>query len=675
MRRNNIIALLLLAAALTIFALILGGYGRQGPASIEQNDHGASISLQVDDNVALLPSECSAIRWKAEPVQAVEINGKGLPGEGSKQVCTDATTLSVKFQDGTTQDYTIVKQTPVDNRASRIALVGAVFLLLAALTVSSLPDLLARQWNRLPLARVIERLPRPDYADQQTSPPSVFFAAVVVIVLIVAAVRAHELDGPIRYDESWTYVDFASKPLWVGLTSYWSTNNHLFHTLLAHLSTSVWGVQPWTLRLPVFFAGVLVVAATYAVGRRLYSAASGLMASALAAGASWLIGYSANARGYMLVTLFFLLLLLLASSLRRKRSPRRWAQFAVCGALGLYSVPSMVYPLGIVVVWLGLSILLNQRIKGRSLLLRDFLVTLAAMALLTGLLYAAPLLTQRTYVPRELDLGSFNEQRFASALSTYQSVAEDVWTSLNLPWNSLAALLGVGWLVAILVRPKPRAEVSLPLAAALWLITVLFIATTNTYQRIWSFIQPLYLIVGSAGLVYAGQAIVGRRNRARPFLLASATPLLAAVIGASALAGNSVDRTMVPNTAVGTEQAVMMMRNDMHPGDRAFCYFTCTPFGFYGAIYHVEFTPLTSHNRWPTNNARQFSVQSGDRVYFVVGQPPREGSLRLESITALLGIPATAYAAPTRLVDRSQFIVYRVDFVQAVRATITEPSR
>ena len=59
-----------------------------------------------------------------------------------------------------------------------------------------------------------------------------------------------------RFDEAFTFLRFASQPLLEGLTTYAEPNNHLFHTLLVHISTSLFGDQPWAIRLPALLAGV-----------------------------------------------------------------------------------------------------------------------------------------------------------------------------------------------------------------------------------------------------------------------------------------------------------------------------------------------------------------------------------------------------------------------------------
>src|SRR5262245_7727975 len=98
----------------------------------------------------------------------------------------------------------------------------------------------------------------------------VTFATLALIIVIGVGLRTAFLDRVIRGDEAVTYLRFVSKPLSEGLSSYDTTNNHPLHTLLAHITTSVVGNQPWTLRLPAFIAGILIIPTTFVWAKQEY---------------------------------------------------------------------------------------------------------------------------------------------------------------------------------------------------------------------------------------------------------------------------------------------------------------------------------------------------------------------------------------------------------------------
>lgn len=88
------------------------------------------------------------------------------------------------------------------------------------------------------------------------------------------------------------------------------------------------------IRLPAFIAGVLVVPASYLAARVLYNKRAALLAAALVASSSYLVEYSANARGYSMICLFFMLLPALAAYIIRTWSPGVWLPFAVLSVMG-----------------------------------------------------------------------------------------------------------------------------------------------------------------------------------------------------------------------------------------------------------------------------------------------------------------------------------------------------
>src|SRR5436309_12847509 len=73
------------------------------------------------------------------------------------------------------------------------------------------------------------------------------------LMLLGLGLRIAFLNQPIRYDEALTYNEFASRPLYYGLSFYPEPNNHLLNTLLVHALLGL-GSQPWVLRVPALLA-------------------------------------------------------------------------------------------------------------------------------------------------------------------------------------------------------------------------------------------------------------------------------------------------------------------------------------------------------------------------------------------------------------------------------------
>ena len=141
-----------------------------------------------------------------------------------------------------------------------------------------------------------------------------------LLTLIGAVLRIFLINQPIQYDEAYTFIHYASQSLAAILANYSAPNNHIFHTILVALAYQVLGASPWILRLPALSAGILMVPAAYLAARRFYSEYQSLAAAAALAITPLLIAYSANGRGYTLLTLFALLLANFAGILVKKQS-------------------------------------------------------------------------------------------------------------------------------------------------------------------------------------------------------------------------------------------------------------------------------------------------------------------------------------------------------------------
>src|SRR5207302_7320619 len=154
-----------------------------------------------------------------------------------------------------------------------------------------------------------------------TWPSAMTLVLVGAPTLLAVAVRIPFLSQPMRYDEALTFNEFASRPLYYGLSFYPDPNNHLLNTLLMHGAFAVLGNQPWILRLPACLAGVLLAPATYTLARLLFGSGAAVLSATLVAVSSYLVEYSTNARGYTLQALSFVVLLALVIVAVRRDSP------------------------------------------------------------------------------------------------------------------------------------------------------------------------------------------------------------------------------------------------------------------------------------------------------------------------------------------------------------------
>lgn len=332
------------------------------------------------------------------------------------------------------------------------------------------------------------------------------WCCLLALFLLGIALRLRFLFDPVGFDEADTILSYASRPLYVGLAWYPAPNNHLFHTLLLHLTWRLLGDAEWAIRLPALCAGALLIPVTYWAARSLYGRHPALLAAAMVAGTSSLVSYSVNARGYTLVSLFFLILLIAGRYLLDHESKPAWLLWALAATLGLYTIPIMLYCVGTVVVWLTLSSFRTLSKQDRRRFLRGLATAILVAGALTCMLYmpvliaSAPSLFGNTYVaPRTLEFVLQN------ALNRLLKAGQ--LPSLDLP--PVMGLLLAGCLIAGLLfhRRTANHRMPVPLAAVLFIPAVVLAQRVVPFTRVWLFLVPLYLTVAAAGLWFIVRSV------------------------------------------------------------------------------------------------------------------------------------------------------------------------
>jgi hypothetical protein len=397
--------------------------------------------------------------------------------------------------------------------------------------------------------------------DRHRGPGRAELAAVALITLAGAVLRARYLSQPMRYDEAFTYLAYASQPLAKGLARYDYPNNHLLHTLLAHLTTGVLGNHPWSLRLPAYTAGVALVPAWWWAVRGLYPGAAGLLTAGLVAGSSPLVEFSTNARGYMLVALDCALLVGAATALLRRATLLRWAGLAVLIALGLWTIPVALLPVGAVAAWLGVEALARRPPGGRSRFLAGLALALVAAGCLTVALYLPVL--------RGWGVDAVAGNRFVAP------VGRDVFLrrlpgSLEGAWQlavrdaprALVLVLLAGVALGLLGHRRLGAQrVPLLPVAVIWCAGLVLVQRVVPFARVWLFLFPVVFGTAAAGLTM----LWPRRHTPLAAPLA-ALALLAVLAGATVTSGG-VLRSPETGTLRAAAPMAAILRDRLAPGD------------------------------------------------------------------------------------------------------------
>ena len=331
-----------------------------------------------------------------------------------------------------------------------------------------------------------------------------FVPLIILFGIIVLGIffRYAYLWRPMGHDETYTFMAFASRGLRYSITNYHLPNNHVFHTILVNLAYQLFGDSPAIIRLPAFLAGILIIPATYLVGKQFFSIKIALVSASIVASIPVLIDYSTTARGYTFLTLFTLLIVAVAVYVKDHKNLIAWGLLIILSSCGLYTNPTMIYPIGMVATWLLLSKLVKDVDQDYG---KDYYFLWGATYILilvtAGILYS-PIILSSGIKP----LVSNDVIEALSWSDFYQSIPvriKNTWAewNRNLPdWISIIALIG---LTASLFVPRPpqKRRITLILAAVLWIGTALIIQRVAPWPRIWLFLLPLIVIWVSAGIL------------------------------------------------------------------------------------------------------------------------------------------------------------------------------
>ena len=168
--------------------------------------------------------------------------------------------------------------------------------------------------------------------------------AVGVVAMLVAVglvLRILHLGSGLWFDEIQTLVDYVRSPLGTIVTNYDNTNQHLFYSVLARISTVLLGESGAALRLPAALLGTASLLAFYLLAIRVTDRVEALLGTALLTFSYHHLWFSQNARGYSGLLLFTLLA---TAAFLRLVSEREagWgaaAAYGISAALGAYLHP------------------------------------------------------------------------------------------------------------------------------------------------------------------------------------------------------------------------------------------------------------------------------------------------------------------------------------------------
>ncbi len=399
------------------------------------------------------------------------------------------------------------------------------------------------------------------------SPPAIepiawrYVAVIAGISLLGGAVRMALLNHPMRYDEAFAFLMFAAPNSARDWLNYLAPNNHVLHTLASHAAMRLGGDAPAIVRMPAFFAGVAIVpfAASLAVrlsGRRL----AGICAAAMVATSSILVEYSTNARGYSAVCLAAIVMAISATSICRdvrRKSP--WAIWTIVAAAGLFTIPVMLYPIGILTVVMILQAAMTKPSPpARRIFFIRLAFSLAGVAALTAVLYAPVVYFSgvKAIVANEF----VTPIALSEVVGRLPGVAGETLAHWRRDTTIMRDLLiVVGLVAATLMAVRKRWLLpALPVASVVLLAAAALAHRVVPFPRVWLFLLPWLLASAAAGLAWAVELPISPKLRAAAktvfvILLTAEVALAARYIAERPYLISEDPRTLVDADSIGRD--------------------------------------------------------------------------------------------------------------------------
>lgn len=340
-----------------------------------------------------------------------------------------------------------------------------------------------------------------------------------VAIGIGIVVRTYSLTQPMRYDESYTFLYFVRKGF-PGLFFYPSPNNHVLHTIFVRWSTLLLGSYPASIRLPAFLAGVATIPLTFCLCRTLRAGRSGYFAAIAIAVLPYMVLYSTMARGYSLLVVSTLALAWIGLHVIDDPTWGGCAVLAFIGALGMLTMPSMLFALAGVYLWLGTLLLIEQRSVRAAV--GGFVIPCGTMTLLLSVLFYTPSIIESGGVQsivanpfvQPLPWATF----VAGAAPHLRTVASELAWDVPTWMRAVCVLLVCAGMLGAAYE-RNWAMMLLAPAVAIGSAALFLLKQSIPFVRTWIYLIPFVLIVADAGLTYATKRVPRRLQMLLPLLL------------------------------------------------------------------------------------------------------------------------------------------------------------
>lgn len=345
-----------------------------------------------------------------------------------------------------------------------------------------------------------------------------YVLALAAVVLLGFSLRVYEIEGQsLWYDEAVTAQVVQQG---VGELARWTADDiqpPLYYTAVAGWTQAA-GLSEAALRLPSAFFGVLMIALAFALGKRLFGPAAGLLAALLAAVQPLWVYYSQEARMYTLLTTLgmlagYALLRILAAAPVQNGYPKTrllwWTAFAAAAIALLYTHYFATFLLLAFGIYFLVVVLVHRGPQTARLLAEGVVVTLVvALAYLPWL----PNALRRFGVDSSYWQGTLKLNEALRHIAISFTTGETVLEGQAIPLAWIVGVIAVACLAALLVtafrdqrlevggqRSEARVRRSSVLFVLLYLLVPIIAILALSYRT--PKFNPRYLMLASPGLV------------------------------------------------------------------------------------------------------------------------------------------------------------------------------
>ena len=338
---------------------------------------------------------------------------------------------------------------------------------------------------------------------------------LMIALMIGVGTAGYFLSQPMRYDESYTFLSFVNRGF-INLFYYPLPNNHVMNTLLVKASTLIWGNYPVSIRLPAFLAGIGSIPLIFCLCRSLKK--SGIFASIAVSVFPYLILYSSMARGYSFLVLLTIALAFIGVQIS-KREPTLAGSILLSSiaALGMLTMPSMLFPIAGIYCWLFCLFLLKR--YAFRIILTKFVAPCSLFTIFFTIILYTPVILASNGIEsivanRSVKSNSWPEF-IRQVLPHFQATVSDLFRDIPVVVIFICIALVILGIYDSARKRDWRSLLILPMIL-LGSAVVFFGKHAIPFSRTWIYIIPFILLYVDFGFTYIIEIIP---HNFRPFLI------------------------------------------------------------------------------------------------------------------------------------------------------------